>query len=253
MYHTGKDIKDCDKKCQCAQPIPRRSIQAGACQGEGVPAHQVRDLGTGSALYCADTTDCLFLLTFNVPLCWDKFTTDYYLPDGSYGSVTSGNYTTSNGDQANLITGMYRLANGSTGNIYQGDTLDEPNTSSMPIPTAWTSSGVGSVIPASELGSRPSSNSSGMMPTFASTASTSTSGTVDAHTTTAFGNLCTSSPVANTTTVPEATPGAATSTSATASAPDITPPTTDAATMSASHSLLLLTLGFAVVTVLVTR
>ncbi|OQV03766.1 hypothetical protein CLAIMM_08768 isoform 2 [Cladophialophora immunda] len=105
----------------------------------------------------------------------DRFTTDYYLPDGSYGSISSGNYTTPNGDYANLITGSYRLANGQTGNIYQGDTLEEPNTSTLPMPTPWTSKGVGSAIPASEVGAQPTSNFSSIPPL--PTLTTSSAGT----------------------------------------------------------------------------
>lgn len=85
----------------------------------------------------------------------DRFTTNYYLPDGSYGSITSGNYTTIAGDHANLITGIYQLANGNTGNIYEGDTIDEPNTSTLPLPTPFTSKGVGSAIPATAVGTSP--------------------------------------------------------------------------------------------------
>ncbi|OCT49071.1 hypothetical protein CLCR_05023 [Cladophialophora carrionii] len=113
----------------------------------------------------------------------DKFTTDYYLQDGSYGSIISGNYTTPDGGQANLITGNYRLANGQRGNIYQ-DSLDEPNTASLPIPTPWTSSGVGSAIPASQVGSQAFTNTSATpsLPSLTTTSVTSTGGFVASHT-----------------------------------------------------------------------
>ncbi|OQV03765.1 hypothetical protein CLAIMM_08768 isoform 1 [Cladophialophora immunda] len=152
------------------QPAPVHIVSS---EMETVPAHRAREIP--GSLCCAATTQCLLVLSYNVPLCWDRFTTDYYLPDGSYGSISSGNYTTPNGDYANLITGSYRLANGQTGNIYQGDTLEEPNTSTLPMPTPWTSKGVGSAIPASEVGAQPTSNFSSIPPL--PTLTTSSAGT----------------------------------------------------------------------------
>ncbi|KAL2434749.1 hypothetical protein ABEF95_005082 [Exophiala dermatitidis] len=101
---------------------------------------------------CAQNTQCLLVLSYNIPVCWDRFTTNYYLPDGSYGSISSGNYTTPAGDHANLITGTYELANGQTGNIYEEDPIEQPNTSTLLLPSPFTSSGVGSAIPASQVG-----------------------------------------------------------------------------------------------------
>ncbi|KAI1629895.1 hypothetical protein EDD37DRAFT_74389 [Exophiala viscosa] len=114
-------------------------------------AHEARQ-GVAT-LCCASNTLCILVLSYNIPCCWDHFTTNYYFVDGSYGSVTTGNYTTPAGDHANLITGEYELANGQMGNIYQGDTGAEPNTSSLALPTPFTSTGVGSAIPASAVGS----------------------------------------------------------------------------------------------------
>ena len=82
----------------------------------------------------------------------DHFTTDYFLVDGAYGSIANGSYRTLAGDQANLITGKFQLVNGSTGNIYSATPTDRPDTSTLPVPTLWTSSGVGSAIPGSQLG-----------------------------------------------------------------------------------------------------
>jgi hypothetical protein len=104
-----------------------------------------------------------------VPFCWvspptyssphscvstdtrqDRFTTNYFLPDDSYGNVASGNYTLVSGEM-NLITGAYtRLPSQTTGNIY--GVGEPPNTSMLSIPTPWTSKGVGIAIPASEVG-----------------------------------------------------------------------------------------------------
>ena len=81
----------------------------------------------------------------------DKFTTDFFLSDGSYGNTAFGNYTSAAGDIANLISGDYTLVNGQNGNIY-GNESAKPDTSTMILPTPFTSKGVGSAIPASELG-----------------------------------------------------------------------------------------------------
>jgi hypothetical protein len=56
------------------------------------------------------------------------------------------------GDEANLLLGDYKLANGLTGNLYVEDPADRPDTYSLPVPTPWTSKGVGSAIPGSALG-----------------------------------------------------------------------------------------------------
>jgi hypothetical protein len=78
----------------------------------------------------------------------DKFTTNFYLPDGSYGTLHTGNYTSREGDHANFIDGSYTVS-GKSGNLYSGSGL---NTASVTIPSQWTSSGVGTAIPATELG-----------------------------------------------------------------------------------------------------
>jgi hypothetical protein len=86
----------------------------------------------------------------SIDLRQDTFTTDYFLPDDSYGNVVSGNYTLVSGEM-NLITGDYtKLPNQVTGNIYSPG--ESPNTSTLPMPAPWTSKGVGTAIPASEVG-----------------------------------------------------------------------------------------------------
>jgi hypothetical protein len=52
-----------------------------------------------------------------------------------------------------LISGDYLVPNGQTGNIYSSGESDKPNTATLTIPMQDTSSGVGSAIPASQLGS----------------------------------------------------------------------------------------------------
>jgi hypothetical protein len=83
----------------------------------------------------------------------DKFTLNFFLPDGSFGSLMTGGYTAADGSQANLLNGDFRLENGTTGNIYGEHPEHKPNTTILLMPTAYTSKGVGSAIPASILGS----------------------------------------------------------------------------------------------------
>ncbi|MCJ1371884.1 hypothetical protein MMC20_003104 [Loxospora ochrophaea] len=101
---------------------------------------------------CAEGTSCLLLHSYNVPFCYDKFTTNFFLPDGSYGTIDTGNYTAADGSIANLITGNYTLAAGPSGNMYSTDSSARPNTAALTLPTPYTSAGIGSAIPASELG-----------------------------------------------------------------------------------------------------
>jgi hypothetical protein len=77
----------------------------------------------------------------------DKFTTNYALPDGSYGTINGGSYTDTGGT-ANLITG--NETNG--GNIYANDPAAAPNTAMIDVSAQYTSSGVGSAIPVIDLG-----------------------------------------------------------------------------------------------------
>lgn len=113
---------------------------------------------------------CLVVQQVDVPFCYvcvgsadchasacsslsqDKFTTNFFLPDGSYGSIVLGDYTAPDGARANLLTGTYVLANGTSGNIYAENMDDKPDTATLPMPTPWTSEGVGGPIAASTLG-----------------------------------------------------------------------------------------------------
>lgn len=107
-----------------------------------------------ASLCCNALLSCLTISALGLPMCYDKFTTNYFLPDGSYGTVVGGSYTSSTGDHANLETGDYTLANGQTGNIYSNDPAAKPNTATLPIPSQFTASGVGSAVPISNLGSQ---------------------------------------------------------------------------------------------------
>ncbi|RAL66855.1 hypothetical protein DID88_007637 [Monilinia fructigena] len=70
----------------------------------------------------------------------------------SYGTVVGGSYTSSSGATANLETGDYTSKDGTTGNIYSGNEAAKPSTATLPMPSQFTASGVGSAIPASVLG-----------------------------------------------------------------------------------------------------
>jgi hypothetical protein len=105
-----------------------------------------------SPVCCQESTQCLLLVDYDVPFCYDKFTTNFFLSDGSYGNVVYGNYTDADGSTANLLTGDYQLKNGSTGNIYASNTSAKPNTSTLTVPTQFTGTGVGSAIPVTALG-----------------------------------------------------------------------------------------------------
>ncbi|KLJ10822.1 hypothetical protein EMPG_13803 [Blastomyces silverae] len=103
-------------------------------------------------LCCKVGMECRLLKNYQTSFCWDRFTTNFYLVDGSYGSILTGIYNTSAGDTVDLVSGKYTRSNGETGNIYDGDEASKPNTSTMVLPPAWTSKGVGTAIPGSELG-----------------------------------------------------------------------------------------------------
>ncbi|CAF9905149.1 MAG: hypothetical protein HETSPECPRED_004893 [Heterodermia speciosa] len=112
----------------------------------------VLKLREAGSLCCADGTVCLLLQTYNLPFCYDKFTTNYILPGGAYGTVVTGNYTASDG-VANLLTGDYTLTDGSAGNVYgSASSPSKPDTATLTVPTQYTASGVGSAIPFSALG-----------------------------------------------------------------------------------------------------
>jgi len=83
----------------------------------------------------------------------DKYTTNVYFPDGTYGNVNSALFNTSEGDRIDLNYGDYTLKDGMKGNIYNGNmSTMKPDTSTLSLPSPWTSSGVGSAIPATGLG-----------------------------------------------------------------------------------------------------
>ncbi|CBY01845.1 hypothetical protein IAQ61_006441 [Plenodomus lingam] len=100
---------------------------------------------------CRQSLDCLSVQNLNIAMCYDKFTTNYAFPDGSFGSLTTGEYNSGKAT-ANLISGNYTNGN-ENGNIYANDPSARPNTATMSIPPQFTGTGVGDAIPATELGS----------------------------------------------------------------------------------------------------
>ena len=107
-----------------------------------------------ASLCCTSSLSCLTMANLQLPFCYDQFTTNYFLPDGSYGTVVGGAYTSAAGDIANLETGNYTLISGQTGNIYSNNPAAKPNTATLPFPSQFTASGVGTAIPASALGGK---------------------------------------------------------------------------------------------------
>jgi hypothetical protein len=108
---------------------------------------KARDQG----LCCRETLDCVNVQSLNVPMCYDKFTTNFAFADGSYGSLTTGEYCSS-GDSANLISGEF-TASGQIGNIYAKSPGEKPNTATLSLPPQYTAAGIGSAIPANQMGS----------------------------------------------------------------------------------------------------
>ncbi|OCK80023.1 hypothetical protein K432DRAFT_278809, partial [Lepidopterella palustris CBS 459.81] len=115
-------------------------------------AYSLEQRGPAPSMCCAQGTTCLNLQGLNIPMCYDKFTTNFILADGSYGTISSGEYQSPDGSKANLLTGNY-TANGQTGNIYSANESAKPNTATLSIPPQWTGTGVGSAIPISDLAS----------------------------------------------------------------------------------------------------
>jgi hypothetical protein len=104
-----------------------------------------------SGFCCRASLDCLNVQNLNIPMCYDKFTTNFAFADGSYGSLTTGEYS-SGGNSANLISGDYKSGS-QQGNIYAANAQDKPNTATLSIPPQYTGTGVGSAVPADQIGS----------------------------------------------------------------------------------------------------
>lgn len=101
---------------------------------------------------CRESLDCVNVQSLNIPMCYDKFTTNFAFSDGSFGSLQTGDYVQGE-SQANLLSGQYTKEGGESGNIYAEDPSAKPNTETLSIPPQYTATGEGSAIPASEIGS----------------------------------------------------------------------------------------------------
>lgn len=51
------------------------------------PSSERSLVASSTSLCCHSTMSCLLMSNLEIPFCYDPFTTDYYLPDGSYGTV----------------------------------------------------------------------------------------------------------------------------------------------------------------------
>lgn len=107
-----------------------------------------------SGFCCRASLDCVNLQNLNIPMCYDKFTTNYAFADGSYGSLTTGEYKSGNGkDSVNLLTGEATTQGNAGNNIYASDNAAKPNTATLSVPPQYTQTGVGSAVPPGQLGS----------------------------------------------------------------------------------------------------
>ncbi|KAF2134563.1 hypothetical protein P153DRAFT_352544 [Dothidotthia symphoricarpi CBS 119687] len=125
------------------------SVQGISFRKRSTESLQVRQT---EGFCCRQTLDCVNVQSVNIPMCYDKFTTNFAFSDGSYGSLTTGDYTSS-GSSANLLSGEYTSSSGEKGNIYANAPQAKPNTATMSKPPQFTGTGVGGALPASELGS----------------------------------------------------------------------------------------------------
>lgn len=93
-----------------------------------------------ASLCCVSTLDCLAMNTLSIPCCYDRFTTNYFLPDGSFGTVVGGAYTSATKDTANLETGDFTLSNGTKDNLYNANEAAKAEISALPMPSQFTAS-----------------------------------------------------------------------------------------------------------------
>jgi len=103
-----------------------------------------------SGFCCLASLSCVNVQSLNIPVCYDKFTTNFQFADGSHGSLRPGDYYSKadNDTRINLLNGSY-----SGGDIYTAHEQDRPNTATLSIPPQYTGTGIGGAVPASELGS----------------------------------------------------------------------------------------------------
>jgi len=105
--------------------------------------------GAAHSLCCAETTNCVLIQNYKIPMCYDKFTTNFVFADESYGNINSGVYNAKSGQVVNLITG--NVSDGT--NIYASNLGERPNPTTLSVPPLYTAAGVGGALGISNLGS----------------------------------------------------------------------------------------------------
>ncbi|KAK0658815.1 hypothetical protein DIS24_g4435 [Lasiodiplodia hormozganensis] len=124
---------------------------------DSINHHMNRPRDDTPSFCCATGTSCLLLSAYDIPFCYDKFTTNFIFPDGSSGTIHTGAFSSSSsasgGGTANLLNGTYTTDDTTDGDLYAGsNSADRPNTASLSIPPQYTATGVGSAIPLTALG-----------------------------------------------------------------------------------------------------
>ncbi|KAF9630836.1 hypothetical protein BFW01_g1398 [Lasiodiplodia theobromae] len=115
--------------------------------------HMNRPRDDTPSFCCATGTSCLLLSAYDIPFCYDKFTTNFIFPDGSSGTIHTGAFSSASGGTADLLNGTYTADDTTDGDLYAGsNSADKPNTATISIPPQYTATGVGSAIPLTALG-----------------------------------------------------------------------------------------------------
>jgi hypothetical protein len=128
------------------------NIVSSSLPSSGNSKRAIIDTRGSPGLCCNALLSCMLMNDLAIPFCYDRFTTNYKLPDGSVGTIIGGSYSSPKGDTANLETGDFSLANGTKGNLYAANPNSKPNTATLSMPTQYTATGVGSAIPMSSIG-----------------------------------------------------------------------------------------------------
>ncbi|KAF2747180.1 hypothetical protein M011DRAFT_477625 [Sporormia fimetaria CBS 119925] len=101
--------------------------------------NQVEERGQVPTVFCCQF-DCLNLMYYNVAMCYDKYTTQFSFPDGSWGSLTTGEFVDNDGAYLRMFEGSYMDKDGKRGNVYDKNPEASPNLAILSIPPQWTGS-----------------------------------------------------------------------------------------------------------------
>jgi len=164
-----------------------------------------------NAFCCAETTDCVLVQGYGIPMCYDKFTTNYVFADGSYGNINDGVYNSKSGKIVNLITG--NVSDGT--NIFANNLSARPNTATLSVPPLYTAAGVGGAIQISGLADISGSLSliSPNIAALATPSATATPSTLSKVSTTGTGGMVAAAAAATATATPTASASASASSS----------------------------------------